>query len=70
MVNHAKSDMLKRQIARKEKDNLMAQAVARFQTTLGKCDTASLTGLALILILDHATLITYDTALNSLFFEL
>jgi hypothetical protein len=53
LVNHAKSDALKRQIARKEKDDLMAQAVARFQTTLGKCDTASLTGLVLILTVQH-----------------
>ena len=30
MVNHAKSDVLKAQIARKEKNNLMAQAVALF----------------------------------------
>jgi hypothetical protein len=62
MVNHAKLDVLKQQIARKEKDDLMAQAVARFQTKpvdkaqmppLGKRDTASLTGLVLILTVQH-----------------
>ncbi|KAH9165071.1 hypothetical protein EDB89DRAFT_1911699 [Lactarius sanguifluus] len=31
MVNHAKSNALKSQIARKQKDNLMAQAVALYQ---------------------------------------
>ena len=34
MVNHAKSDALKRQIARKVKDNLMAQALALYQTEI------------------------------------
>ena len=34
MVNHAKSDTLKRQIARKVKDNLMGQALALYQTAM------------------------------------
>ncbi|KAF8164955.1 hypothetical protein B0H34DRAFT_632506, partial [Crassisporium funariophilum] len=39
MVNHAKSDMLKAQIARKEKDNLMARAVALFHAKQIDSDT-------------------------------
>jgi len=36
MVNHAKSDALKRQIARKVKDNLMAQALTLYRTEKSK----------------------------------
>ena len=36
MVNHAKSDTLKRQIARKVKDNLMTQALSLYQTERSK----------------------------------
>ena len=36
MVNHAKSDTLKRQIARKVKDNLMGQALALYQAKKSK----------------------------------
>ncbi|KAH9010736.1 hypothetical protein EDB84DRAFT_1229869, partial [Lactarius hengduanensis] len=36
MVNHAKSNALKSQIARKQKDNLMAQAVALYQAEKAK----------------------------------
>lgn len=36
MVKHAKSDSLKRQVARKQKDNLMAQAVALHHEELAK----------------------------------
>lgn len=38
MVNHAKSDSLKRQIARKVKNNLMEQALALYQTEKSKPD--------------------------------
>ncbi|KAH9020147.1 hypothetical protein EDB85DRAFT_1896334 [Lactarius pseudohatsudake] len=36
MVNHAKLNALKSQIARKQKDNLMAQAVALYQAEKAK----------------------------------
>ena len=39
MVNHAKSDALKTQIARQKRDNLMAQAVAHFLAKLLDSDT-------------------------------
>ena len=39
MVNHAKSDALKMQIARQKQGNLMAQAVAHFYAKLLDSDT-------------------------------
>ena len=36
MVNHVKSDKLKRQVARKVKENLMVQALALYQTERSK----------------------------------
>jgi hypothetical protein len=36
MVNHAKSNTLKTQIARQRKDNLMAQAIAHYQAEKAK----------------------------------